>query len=115
MKDDTKWAGHLGRGSFISTDPSERDIYIENVYAVDDADVWTKKGSAVWLPQREIRSLEFWPTDPAPRRMVWRLIVAWLRGEKDGNPPLTAPPDSTRPSPPNRVKAGETDVTSKDH
>jgi hypothetical protein len=67
MKDDTKWAGHLGGGSFISTDPSERDIYIENVYLVGDQDEWSPKGSAVWLPQCEIRSLEFWPMEEAPK------------------------------------------------
>jgi hypothetical protein len=61
LKDGTKWAGHLGGGSFMSTDPAERDLYIENVYSVGRGNVWKPKGSGVWLSSGEIRSIEFWP------------------------------------------------------
>ena len=32
LNDDTKFAGYLGLRSFISSDPGERDIYIERIY-----------------------------------------------------------------------------------
>lgn len=72
LKDGTKWLGHLGPDSFISTDPGERDIYIQTVYTIEDDNSWTFKGSGVWLPQSELQSLEFWrltkdaPHQPAP-------------------------------------------------
>lgn len=40
FKDSTRVAGYCGRESFISSDPSERDIYIERVYDVDDNGTW---------------------------------------------------------------------------
>lgn len=61
LKDGTKWAGHLGPESFISTDPGERDIYIQAVYSIDRRNKWTPKGSGVWLAQGDVQSLEFWP------------------------------------------------------
>jgi len=60
LKDGTKWLGHLGPDSFISTDPSERDIYIQTVYSMEEDNSWKFKGSSVWLPQSELQSLEFW-------------------------------------------------------
>jgi hypothetical protein len=60
LKDGTKWLGHLGPDSFISTDPGERDIYIQTVYSIEDDNSWKFKGSGVWLPQSELQSLEFW-------------------------------------------------------
>lgn len=61
LKDNTKWAGYLGTGSFMSSTSDERDIYIEQVYSVDDNDVWSPRTSGVWLPHSEIQSIEFWP------------------------------------------------------
>ena len=62
LKDGTKWAGHLGQGSFSSTDPTERDLYIEDVYDTgqDDAN-WTPRGTGLWIAHGEIQSIEFWP------------------------------------------------------
>ena len=65
LKDGTKWAGYLGAGSFLSSDPGERDLYIEQVYSIDDKDQWTAKGSGVWIASGELQSIEFWPTQGA--------------------------------------------------
>ncbi len=61
LKDDTKWAGRLGPGSFASTDPSERDLYIEQVYEIGDNNQWIERSSGVWIAHGEIRTIEFWP------------------------------------------------------
>ncbi len=61
LKDGTKWAGHLGEGSFISTDPSERDLYLDGVHRVGEDEVWSRAGSSLWLAHGEIQSIEFWP------------------------------------------------------
>lgn len=62
LKDGTKWAGYLGDGSFMSTDADERDLYIDRVYEIGSENVWTAKGSGVWIATGELQSLEFWPT-----------------------------------------------------
>ncbi len=61
LKDETKWAGLLGPGSFMSSRSEERDIFIEQVYDVSETLVWTPKGSGVWIAHGEIQSIEFWP------------------------------------------------------
>jgi hypothetical protein len=62
LKDGTKWAGHLGQGSFSSTDPTERDLYIEDVYDTGENDAnWTLRGTGLWIAHGEIQSIEFWP------------------------------------------------------
>ncbi len=62
LKDGTKWAGHLGQGSFSSTDPTERDLYIEDVYDTGENDKnWTQRGTGLWIAHGEIQSIEFWP------------------------------------------------------
>jgi hypothetical protein len=62
LKDGTNWAGHLGEGSFSSTDPNERDLYIEHVYSTGKDDKnWTPRGSGVWIGHGEIQTIEFWP------------------------------------------------------
>ena len=62
LKDDTKWAGLLSEGSFMSSRPEERDIFVEQVYEISDASTWSPKGSSVWIAHGEIQSMEFWPT-----------------------------------------------------
>lgn len=61
LKNGTQWAGYLGEQSFISSDPSERDIYIQQVYEVDEDNNWTPRLSGVWIANGEIQSVEFWP------------------------------------------------------
>ncbi len=61
LKDGTRWAGHLGAESFMSTDRAERDLYVQSVYSIDDENIWTVKGSSVWIAHGEVQSIEFWP------------------------------------------------------
>jgi hypothetical protein len=61
LKNGTTWAGYIGGGSFMSTDSTERDIYIEQVYSIGRRNIWTRKGSGVWIAHGEIQSIEFWP------------------------------------------------------
>jgi hypothetical protein len=62
LKDGTQWAGYLGPHSFASSDPAERDIYIQNVYEVGrDGEPWVPRASSVWIAHGEIQTLEFWP------------------------------------------------------
>lgn len=61
LKNGTRWAGYLGTNSFMSSDPAERDIYIQQVYELDSKNQWTPRDSSVWIAHGEIQSLEFWP------------------------------------------------------
>lgn len=61
LKNGTKWGGRLGEQSFISSDPTERDIYLQQVYEIDDDNKWTPRVSGVWIANGEIQSIEFWP------------------------------------------------------
>lgn len=63
LKDGTKWYGFLGRNSFMSSDPAERDLFIESVYmAENEGEPWIPRGNSVWIAHGEIQSLEFLPT-----------------------------------------------------
>ena len=62
LKDDTKFVGLCGQGSFISSDPTERDIYIEQVYDMDDESNWSWPGrKGVLIGPGEVKTIEFWP------------------------------------------------------
>ena len=68
LKDGTRWAGYLGPKSFISSDPAERDIYIQQVYEIDDECNWKARNSSVLITHGEIQSLEFWPDATTPQQ-----------------------------------------------
>jgi hypothetical protein len=60
LKDGTKWYGYMGMESFMSSEPNERDIYIEGVYDFNkEGESWTPRNSSVWIGHGEIQSLEF--------------------------------------------------------
>jgi hypothetical protein len=62
LKDGTRFSGFFGAVSFASSDPTERDLYIEQVYDVDDENQWTPKpGCSVLIAAGEIQTIEFWP------------------------------------------------------
>ena len=62
LKDGTRFAGWYGDASFASSDPAERDLYIEQTYDVGEDDVWTPKpGGSLLVAAGEIRTIEFWP------------------------------------------------------
>lgn len=62
LKNDHKIYGFLGNKSFISSDPKERDVYIEQVWTVDRKNRWTRNEQwSVLIPHGEIRVVEFMP------------------------------------------------------
>ena len=62
LKDGTRFAGFCGSESFMSSDPTERDIYIQQVYDVDDDDNWSSSGEkALLITADEVQTIEFWP------------------------------------------------------
>ena len=62
LKDGTRFAGLCGSDSFMSSDPTERDIYIQQVYDVDDDDNWSSPGEkALLITADEVQTIEFWP------------------------------------------------------
>ena len=63
LKDGSRVAGFFGTRSFASSHPEERDIFIEQVYHIDEQDTWRpmKNGHGTLIAQGEIRSVDFWP------------------------------------------------------
>lgn len=62
LKDGTRFAGFCGQHSFMSSDPTERDIYIQWVYDIRDDNKWSPRGdTGVLIAAGEIRTVEFWP------------------------------------------------------
>lgn len=60
LKDGIKWYGRMGVNSFMSSDSSERDIFIEEIYEmITDGSPWKPRNSSVWIAQGEIQSIEF--------------------------------------------------------
>lgn len=65
LKDGTRFAGFCGPDSFISSDPAERDLYIQWVYDLDDEDGWRSRGeTGLLVAGGEISTIEFWPYKP---------------------------------------------------
>lgn len=64
LKDGTHFGGLCGPDSFVSSDPTERDIYIQWVYDIDDEKNWHPRGeTGVLICAGEVRTIEFWPYD----------------------------------------------------
>lgn len=63
LKDGTKFAGWWGSASFASSEPTERDIYIEQMFEIpeDDHAPWAPTSRSVLIFQGEIRTIEFIP------------------------------------------------------
>ena len=62
LNNGTMFGGFLGANSFISSDPDERDLYIEEIYELDDKDEWITNGHGVYLTGRDISFIEFLPS-----------------------------------------------------
>ncbi|MHC2019414.1 DUF6338 family protein [Methylobacterium sp. CM6247] len=63
MADGSTATGIFGALSFASSDPSERDIYIEELWDVpDNGSVWTRQEPrrGILIPAKEIRYVNFW-------------------------------------------------------
>ena len=65
LSDKRTIAGFIGRNSFISSNSKERDLYIDEVYEIDEKGVWTKRErtDGIWLKNEEIKSIEFFYCD----------------------------------------------------
>jgi hypothetical protein len=63
LRDGSRIYGWCGRGSFIGSDPKDRDIYLVQVYDVDEAGNWTIKtpGKGIYIAGGEVRIIEFIP------------------------------------------------------
>jgi hypothetical protein len=63
LKDGSHIYGWCGAGSFIGSDPKDRDIYLSQVYDVDETGTWTIKtpGKGVYIVGGEVRIIEFIP------------------------------------------------------
>ncbi|MCA1746061.1 MAG: DUF6338 family protein [Bacteroidales bacterium] len=66
LKDDTKFAGYCGKRSFFSSDPLERDLYIEKIYSLGENYEWRNEGEhGVLIKHDEVKTIEFFPVDDA--------------------------------------------------
>ena len=46
----------------MSSDPTERDIYIQWIYDIDYKNRWSSRGeNGVLIAAGEVRTIEFWP------------------------------------------------------
>ena len=62
LKDGTRFGGFCGSESFMSSDPTERDIYIQRIYDINDEKNWSPRGeNGVLIAAGEIKTIEFWP------------------------------------------------------
>ena len=68
LKDGTRFAGFCGPESFISSDPTERDIYIQQIYEIDDQNKWSSSSDkGVLIVADQVQTIEFWPIPPQER------------------------------------------------
>lgn len=59
LKNETKFAGLLSSGSFVSSDVSERDIYIDRLYSWDNEQEWAPLDRSLLICGGEISTIEF--------------------------------------------------------
>ena len=61
LTDGSAVAGIFGSGSFASTDPTERDLYIQEIMDVDEAGEWSYRSeqTGILILAKEIRYVEF--------------------------------------------------------
>ncbi len=61
LKDGTKIAGFLGKNSFVSSDPTERDVYIETVCKIDEnSNCIPEDGKGILIVGGQIQTIELW-------------------------------------------------------
>jgi hypothetical protein len=55
-------AGVFGENSFASSDPTERDLYIEEMIDISDTGQWSRRPEKVGIliPGKEIKNVQFW-------------------------------------------------------
>jgi len=62
LVDGTYVCGLFGSKSFASSEPTERDLYVQEVYSIDDQGHWQRvaRSEGVWIRADQIRHIEFW-------------------------------------------------------
>jgi len=64
LKDGTTFGGRFGSDSFASSDPTERDVFVERIWNIDENGQWKDTGEkGLLIAHGEIRTLEFFPTE----------------------------------------------------
>ncbi|MGY0713118.1 DUF6338 family protein [Azospirillum argentinense] len=63
LKDGNLVYGLFGSASFASSEPGERDIFIESTYSIGDDGSWVPLGRGALVPHGEIRCIDFHYTD----------------------------------------------------
>lgn len=55
-------AGVFGSRSFASSEPSERDLLIEEIWDVAETGAWTQRPEkiAIYVPAKEVKHVQFW-------------------------------------------------------
>ena len=65
LKNGTCFAGFCGPESFMSSEPDERDLYIQWIYDIDDDGKWLPlRETGLLVAGGEISTIEFWPSQP---------------------------------------------------
>ncbi len=65
LKDGTYFGGYCNHNSFMSSDPSERDIYIHCIYDIDNHGKWClRPGTSMLISAGEVSRIEFLPELP---------------------------------------------------
>jgi hypothetical protein len=62
LKDGGQVAGLFGSRSFASSDPSERDLYIQSVFSMSGKGQWQRvpRNDGVLISGDQIKYIEFW-------------------------------------------------------
>ncbi len=65
LVDGSEVAGFIGSDAFISSDPSERDIYLEKVAKFDSRTAeWKETGAeGILFATGQVKTVEFWPSE----------------------------------------------------
>lgn len=61
LKNGNQFGGKLNTECFISSDVENQDIYISEIYEIDDQNQWNKQDRGVYISRGEISSIEFIP------------------------------------------------------
>jgi hypothetical protein len=65
LKDGSHVAGFFGRSSFASSDPRERDLYLEKIFKIVENGPWETipRNRGILISGNQIASIEFWETE----------------------------------------------------
>jgi uncharacterized protein DUF6338 len=63
LKDGTVFGGYCGSASFMSSDPAERDLHVQEVFELDENNTWRPKLSGLYVAHGQISTIEFWPVN----------------------------------------------------